>query len=194
MNALTLQWQDAGKQQTQQIYEHQSSKNQGTIRLGRDPLRCDIVLNNPTVSGLHVEIYFDSSERQFFIRNLRSLNPPLIDGERLIQGEIPLKEGSIIYLGQQELKVTTISIPSASSVPATILIPPLPNSQAKLIARPQAQHQNSPTPPAQQQGVYGLQCPKCHKVSSTKHLQVGCPWCGTSLAGAESVLVAPSNP
>lgn len=58
MNALTLQWQDAGQDKTQQIYEQQPSKNYGTILIGRDPLRCDIVLSNPTVSGLHVEIYF----------------------------------------------------------------------------------------------------------------------------------------
>ncbi|MBW4585814.1 FHA domain-containing protein [Aetokthonos hydrillicola Thurmond2011] len=179
MNALTLQWHDAGTEKTQQIYEQQSSKHYGTIRIGRDPLRCDIVLNNPTVSGLHVEIYFDSAEQQFFIRNLRSQNPPLVDGRQLNQGELPLKEGSTICLGQQELRVTAISIPSTSSVPPTVLIPPpLPNRK-----------QN---PIVQQQGVYGLECPKCHKVSSPDYLQVGCPWCGTSLAAAMSVLTPPN--
>lgn len=81
MNSLTLQWQDAGKDNTQKIYEQQPSKNQGTVRIGRDPVRCDIVLNHPTVSGLHIEIYFHSQQQCFVIRNLREQNPHLsMDG------------------------------------------------------------------------------------------------------------------
>ncbi|MFM6005265.1 MAG: FHA domain-containing protein, partial [Sphaerospermopsis kisseleviana] len=34
-----------------------------------------------------------------------------------------------------------------------------------------------------------LDCPKCHKVSPTENLQIGCPWCGTSFAAAVSVLI-----
>ena len=106
MNALTLQWHDAGQNKTQNIYEQQPSKNPGTVRIGRDPLRCDIVVSNPTVSGLHVEIFFHSQQQRFLIRNLRSQNPPLVDGKQLVQGEMPLKEGSVIYLGQMQLQVT----------------------------------------------------------------------------------------
>ena len=58
MNSLTLQWHDAGEEKTQIVYEQQPSKNPGTVRIGRDPKRCDIVLSHPTVSGLHVEIFF----------------------------------------------------------------------------------------------------------------------------------------
>ncbi|MBO3461854.1 FHA domain-containing protein [Aetokthonos hydrillicola Thurmond2011] len=161
MNALTLQWHDAGEDKTQQIYEQQPSKNQGTIRIGRDPYQCDIVLNEPTVSRLHVEIYFHSSEQKFFIRNLRDYNIPLVDGRELIQGEFALTEGSVFYLGQQELKVVAISIPSARSL--------------------------------QQQGVSGLECPKCHEVSPIEYLRASCPWCGTFLSGAFTVLVQPSQ-
>jgi pSer/pThr/pTyr-binding forkhead associated (FHA) protein len=211
MNALTLQWDDAGQQKTQIIHEHISSKNHGAIRIGRDPLKCDIVLNHPTVSGLHVEIYFHTQQQRFFMRNLRSPNPPLVDGRQLVQGETALYEGSVIFLGQQELKVIAVSIPGASSVPATILLPPQAqvNPQpAKPVAQPkqnphpstpEAQqagvaqgHHNHPPAPLQQ-GVYGLKCSKCQKVSSSEYLQVGCPWCGTSLAAAMSVLVAPNQ-
>ena len=199
MNALTLQWHDAGKEKTQKIYEQQPSKNHGTVRIGRDPLRCDIVLSHPTVSGLHVEIYFHSSAQRFFIRNLREQNPPLVDGKQLLGGEFALSEGSIIYLGQQELKVTAVSIPAAYTVPETILAPPQPQAVNPQRVTPIAQHHpqlqvlhhNHPqTPPVQPQGVYGLECPRCHKVSSAEYLQVGCPWCGTSLAAAVSVLVS----
>ena len=198
MNSLTLQWYDPDqlKVQVHKIYEQQSSKNVGTFRIGRDPLRCDLVLGNPTVSGLHVEIFFDSQKQGFFIRNLRQSNPPLVDGKQLFEDKLPLFKGSTIYLGQQELKVATVSIPKASSVPPTVLAPPAaPNSQPvtpPLSIKPQpTQHHHHSTP--NEQPLYGLQCPKCSRVSSLEHLQVGCPWCGTSLAAALSVLVAPSD-
>jgi pSer/pThr/pTyr-binding forkhead associated (FHA) protein len=193
MNALTLQWQDSGQNRTQQIYEQQPSKNPGTIRIGRDPFRCDIVLTNPTVSGLHVEIFFHPQQQNFYIRNLRSPNPPLVDGQQLIQGEQPLNQESIIHLGQVKLQVTAITI---NTIPATILAPPQPSiANIQPITPPIRQqltpppiHHRHPTP----QGMYGLECPKCHRVSSLENIQVGCPWCGTSLAAAVSVLVAPN--
>ncbi len=188
MNALTLQWHDAGQNKTHQIYEQQPSKNSGTVRIGRNPQLCDIVVSDPTVSGLHVEIFFHTQHQRFYLRNLRHQNPPFIDQQKLIQGEAPLREGMSIYLGQMELKVTAILI---NTIPPTILSPPPP---------PQVVNSHPPTPPAHQhylqpspQGVYGLQCPKCHKVSPPENLQVGCPWCGTSLAAAVSVLVAKGN-
>lgn len=180
MNALTLQWHDAGQDKTQNIYENQPSKNPYTVRIGRDPLRCDILLSNPTVSGLHVEIFFHNQQKCFYIRNLRSPNPPLVDGQQLIQGEMPLHEGSTIYLGQAKLQVTHINI---FNIPATILTPP----------QPLVNHSHPQQLPVQPQGIYGLQCPKCHKVSPPENLQIGCPWCGTSLAAAASVLVTPNH-
>jgi predicted component of type VI protein secretion system len=191
MNALTLQWYDAGQQKTQKIYENGPSKNPGTFRIGRDPLRCDIVLSHPTVSGLHIEIYFQLQQQSFVVRNLREQNPPVVDGRQLVQGEVPLKQGSILYLGQQELRVIGVSIPAASSVPPTILSTPQPQVPNSPHASPVPPRHHPPKPPVQQ-GVYGLQCPKCHKVSSPEHLQIGCPWCGTSLAAAISVLTPPS--
>lgn len=216
MNVLTLQWQDAGQIKIQKIHEKQPSKNPGTIRVGRDPVRCDIVLSHPTVSGLHVEIFFNAQQQRFLMKNLREQNPPLVDGQKLVQGEIPLREGSIIYLGQQLLKVTEISVPGGSTVPPTILTPPQPqatNPPPVPVAQPQV-HPNyhQPTPPRQPQpqaahhpvtpavqqqpqpqGVYGLQCPRCKKLSSYKNLLLGCQHCGHSLQDALSVLVPPSH-
>lgn len=181
MNALTLQWYDAGQPKTEKISEYGGIKNPGTVRIGRDPIKCDIVLSHPTVSGLHIEIFFNQQQQHYLVKNLRETNPPLVNGQRLTQGELPLTEGSIIILGQQELKVTTISI---SSVPETVIVIPQPQI-------PVHQYHNHPQPPipSQPQRVYGLECPHCHKVSSTEYLQVGCRWCGTSLAAAVSVLV-----
>lgn len=187
MNALTLQWYDAGQYKTYQISPNNNSKNPGTIRIGRDPLRCDILLSDLTVSGLHVEIFFHPQQQSFFIRNLREQNPPLVNGKQLFQGELPLNEGNIIYLGKMELKVLAVSISASSNIPATILSPPTPPPQ------PQPIYQYSPTPPVQLQKVYGLECPKCHRVSPYEHQHLPCCWCGTSLAAAMSVLVTPGS-
>lgn len=191
MNSLTLQWHDAGEEKTQIIYEQQPSKNPGTVRIGRDPKRCDIVLSHPTVSGLHVEIFFNYQQKRFYIRTLREKNPPLVDGKQLLKGDALLNQGSILCLGQMQLKVINISISQVNSFPATILEPPKPGQNSKPVT-PAARSKPASTAPLLK-GSYGLQCPNCHKVSSIEHIQVGCPWCGTSLAAAVSVLVSPDN-
>ncbi len=192
MNSLTLQWHDANQEQTQIIYEQQPSKNPGTVRIGRDPLRCDIVLSHPTVSGLHVEIFFNSQEKRFYIRSLREKNPPLVDGNQLVRGDALLNQGSIICLGQMQLKVINISIPQVNSFPATILEPPKPSQNSQPVTPAPPLKSPSSTVPLPK-SAYSLQCPNCHKLSSIEHIEVGCPWCGTSLAAAISVLVAPDS-
>lgn len=172
MNEITLEWQEISKVRKEIISDQQISKNPGTVRLGRDPVKSDIVLTHPTVSGLHIEIFFNSNGHCFQVRNLRQSNPPVVDGKILIQGEMSLAQGSTICLGQTEIKVVAVSL-AGSSVPATILIPP-----------------NSGTTNNQ---VYGLKCPKCDRISPFEQLDLGCPWCGTSLAAASSVLITPNS-
>ncbi|MEG4590044.1 FHA domain-containing protein, partial [Microcoleus sp. MOSTC5] len=79
------------------------------------------VLSNPTVSALHIEILFDSQQR-FLVRNLRENNPLYINGQPLSQGEAALHQGSVLRLGEAEVRVTSItqrqypvgSVPSGS--------------------------------------------------------------------------------
>ncbi|OKH37098.1 peptide-binding protein [[Phormidium ambiguum] IAM M-71] len=172
MNEITFEWQEAGHIRKVVIRDQQLSKNPGTVRLGRDPVKSDIVLTHPTVSGLHVEIFFNPSCYCFQVRNLRQSNPPVVDGKILIQGEMTLVQGSTICLGQTEIKVVAVSL-AGSSVPPTILMPPQPGS------------------PGNQ--IYGLKCPKCDRISPFERLDLGCPWCGTSLAAASSVLMSPNT-
>ncbi|MBE9076391.1 FHA domain-containing protein [Romeria aff. gracilis LEGE 07310] len=110
MNELMLQWQEAGQTKTRRLYHQQPSKHPGTIRLGRDPARCDILFHDRSVSGLHVEIYFSPQQQQFYLRNLRQTNPPLIDGQRLSAGEVALRLGTIIRLGKVEAVVDAIQV------------------------------------------------------------------------------------
>jgi ssDNA-binding Zn-finger/Zn-ribbon topoisomerase 1 len=177
MHELTLEWQEVGQLRRETIRYQQPTKYPGTVRLGRDPGLCDVVLSDPTVSGLHVEIFFNPSTQAFALRNLRPTNPPLVDGRQLFQGETPLSQGSIFYLGQVALNVTAVSLIALNrGVPPTILVPP-----------PVLAAVNQSVPDIES---YGLQCPNCRRVSSYDRIDLGCPWCGTSLAAASSVLMA----
>ncbi|WP_413165033.1 FHA domain-containing protein [Capilliphycus salinus ALCB114379] len=173
MNELTLKWIEANQLQIRTLHPQQPSKHPGTIRIGRDPHRCDVVLSHPTVSGLHVEIFFDTTSDQFRVRSLRDSNPPRIDGQLLSSTEATLNPGSHLCLGQVELEVVSISTPTPE-IPPTILLPPNPVYPIK----PQT---TSPQ--------YGLQCPKCDRLTPYEQIDLGCRWCGTSLASAISVVL-----
>ncbi len=108
LNSLTLEWVEDGEVKTHTISDQQHSKSPGKVRIGRDPQACDIILSEPTVSGLHVEIFFHLQKEKFYLRNLRDRNPPIVDGKLLLAGEMPLYDGSGIRLGQQNLTVSAI--------------------------------------------------------------------------------------
>lgn len=178
MNELTLQWTEAGQSHVRTLYEQQATKHPGTVRIGRDPTRCDIVLSHPTVSGLHIEIFFKASTSQFYVRNLRDTNPPIIDGNLLQTGEVLLNLNSHLQLGQQELQVIAISQPEFVIPPTVLLSPDQLLKPISLLQNPLK---------------YGLQCSKCDRIAAYQHLDLGCPWCGTSLAAAISVVLSGEN-
>ena len=123
MNELTLKWIEADRLHTRTLGDQQPSKHPGTIRIGRDPRRCDVIVSHPTVSGLHVEIFFDAISHQFRVRSLRDTNPPRIDGQPLHSDAATLNPGTHLGLGQVELEVVSVSTPTPE-IPKTILISP----------------------------------------------------------------------
>ncbi len=106
---LTLEWVESNDIKTYKITNNQFSKNPGKIRIGRDPQDCDIVLSELTVSALHVEIFFNPEKEKFYLRNLRQKNPPILDGQLLLAGEMSLSTNSVLRLGQQNIKVKDIT-------------------------------------------------------------------------------------
>jgi hypothetical protein len=181
MKELTLVWIESGQSHSFKISQSPSRQDPVNIRIGRDPNRCELVLSHPTVSGLHIEIFFDPLADQFCVRNLRTANPPQIDGHPLISGEMSLKQGSQLMLGQQPLQVMSI-ITSSTTVPPTLLISP---------------HETVPplgSLPSSTPIQYGLRCPHCHHICSFDQLELSCQWCGTTLAAAESIVLSPDNP
>lgn len=167
MSELTLQWSEFGQTKIQVLRDQQPSKQPGKIRLGRDPALCDIVFQERSVSGLHVEIFFQPQAQQFFIRNLRLQNPPLVDGTLLKQGDLPIRAGSRIKLGRVELQITAMTITPPEGPPV------FPKSG----------------PPST--AAYGLQCPQCHHVSaySNDAIKQDCPMCGHSMATSNTVFI-----
>ncbi|MEO0969094.1 MAG: FHA domain-containing serine/threonine-protein kinase [Cyanobacteria bacterium J06639_18] len=124
---LKLGWEESQAEKSCLILENQDSKQPGKIRIGRNSHECDIVLSEPTVSGVHAEIFFHSQKQQFFLRNLRQTNPPVIDGQLLLAGEIPLTEGSCVRLGKQNLKVDAITLKRFPSRPNLFPTQPEPD-------------------------------------------------------------------
>jgi hypothetical protein len=181
MKELTLVWIESGQPHSFKISDFPPSQNLSQTRIGRDPNRCDLVLSDPTVSGLHIEIFFNLESDQFCVRNLRNSNPPQIDGQSLMSGEMTLKPGSQLILGQQPLQVKSI-VNASLTVPPTLLISPdqIPVTAA---IRPDAPENH-----------YGLRCPECSHICSFNQLELSCHWCGTSLAAAESVVLSPDHP
>ncbi len=109
LHELSLEWVENSEIKTYKITNNQLTKTPGKIRIGRDPQDCDIVLSELTVSALHVEIFFNSEKEKFYLRNLRQKNPPVLDGQLLLAGEMPLSVSSILRLGQQNIKVKDIT-------------------------------------------------------------------------------------
>lgn len=161
MNTLTLQWQEGNKYITQHLESQPSSKNPGTTRLGRDPQQCDIVLIPNSVSRLHAEIFFDSQQQVFYIRNLSEKIALRVDDKVLKTREIiSLKTGNMIFLGEQKLEVLNINTAVNINV-----------------------NNNNSTP------IEALQCSKCGKVLPKEKQKQMCDFCGKSLVDAVSVLV-----
>lgn len=110
VHEMTLEWVEEGEHKKQVVVENQASKNPGKVRIGRDAVVCDIVLADPTVSALHAEIFFNNEREKFYLRNLRHRNPPVVDGQLLLAGEIALSPGSSLRLGKQNIKVSSITL------------------------------------------------------------------------------------
>jgi predicted component of type VI protein secretion system len=118
MHKLSLDWVEEGQNHSKAFSSDQIAER--PVRIGRDQSQCDVALkdNTRTVSKLHVEIFFDSQSHRFYLRNLtrdrERPNPAWVDGQKIIEQEIPLKPpGANIQLGKVSLRVK-ILLPAGS--------------------------------------------------------------------------------
>ncbi len=140
MYKLTLEWMEGNQERSQTFTSTSHTKQRGAIRIGRDRDQCDLVLseNERSLSRLHVEIFFNTSTNKFWVRNLTreqllaKRNPVIVDGQKILEEEAPVKVGSQIQLGKILLKIRAIE-----------------QQQPQI---------NQPSP----QPVYGIKCPTGH--------------------------------
>lgn len=162
MTELTLEWVEGGVSRSEQIQPNQPSKHPGTVRIGRDPQKCDIVLSDSSVSGLQAEVYFHSGSQTFYLRSLRETNPPIVNGQPITTGEVPLGTASTVTLGRVVLNIRASAVPGglpptevspSRGVPPTAVSPPVN-------AAPSSYPAPSPAPYYQSQPATGEQGPK----------------------------------
>jgi len=147
---LILEWVEKGRAKTWLIHQ-QLGQMTARVRLGQDPLQCDIVLADPTVSKLHGEIFFDLQRQRFYFWNLDHSGRTIINGLLILaQGEAAvLAQGSSLQLGEVTLKITAMALNPRGTLYRPILVPPqtvlepqpsqpqeTPSTQTKLPAPP----------------------------------------------------------
>lgn len=129
MYKLTLEWEEGDRVRTRTITADDQTIVADAIRIGRsNPQQCDILLYHPdanilmTVSGLHIEIYFDRQQNNFYLRNLtkdrqppKRPNPAIVDGKKIVTKDAPIRLGSQIQLGKMQLRVKALEVPQTNT-------------------------------------------------------------------------------
>ncbi|MBN8564829.1 MULTISPECIES: FHA domain-containing protein [unclassified Leptolyngbya] len=120
MQRLTLEWQEENRNCSQTLSLQDQTKFPRSIRIGRDRDRCDVILQHPdpniarTVSGLHLELFWNDQVQQFYIRNLTRdrtpPNPAIVNGQTVITQEVPIAENCQIKLGKLTLRVKVLDL------------------------------------------------------------------------------------
>lgn len=101
---LTLTWMHNGNHKSHTICSQNRSGSAGRVKLGRNMTQCDVIFADQTVSGVNAEIYFDCQAKNFYLSNLRAINPPFIDHQKIISNA-ELQSGSTLYLGRVPISV-----------------------------------------------------------------------------------------
>jgi len=71
------------------------------ITIGRNPRLSDIVINDPTVSGVHLQI-LQNEKGTYFVNDLDSLNGTTINGQVMPKKELmPLQHNDIVRIGSK---------------------------------------------------------------------------------------------
>ncbi len=162
MTELTLEWVEGGVSRSEQIQPNQPSKNPGTVRIGRDPQKCDIVLSDSSVSGLQAEVYYHVGSQVFYLRSLRDTNPPIVNGQPITTGEVPLGTASTVTLGRVVLKARVVNANAGGIPPTEVSSPGVPPTAvaSPAPAAPPPYPSPSPAPYYQAQPTSGDQGPK----------------------------------
>lgn len=112
MKELILTWNTGTMTRT--LYSAQPGIAHPKLRIGRDPVTCDLVLpsitqEDLTVSKLHVELYFDPTADQFYLRNLKGKsNPPKLYGNWVDDVPVPVDHDGELQLGRRVFQISVV--------------------------------------------------------------------------------------
>lgn len=157
LGGLILEWVEQGRVKTWLIHQ-QLGQTTARVRIGQDPLQCNIVLADPTVSKLHGEIFFDLQRQRFYFWNLDTRRRTIINSLLILaQGEaVVLTQGSSLQLGEVTLKITAMALNSSGTFYRPVLMPsqqqaPQATEHSTQVVGPQPiQPQETPSPQARQ--------------------------------------------
>lgn len=203
MHEIIILWEEKGVTKAETIKEGQPSKNPGTVRLGREPNHCDITFNDPRISRLHAEIFYNNQHSKFYVRNLKASNLLMVDDQLVVKdGEVALNQDSVIYFGKTEVKIIYTNSTNMLTAPTILLPPTASNNNGTVLHSPHISQPIGGVVPAgiSRFGTTHLVCPNLNcsnpdpqRLIPLERLNVGCSWCGTSLADAGSVFLPNNN-
>ena len=85
----------------------------GSLTIGRDRRRCEIVIDDPTVSGHHARLRMNPqagpNPGSFLVEDLRSTNGTFVDAKRVAPGPdkaVPLPVGATLVIGGCRVRLT----------------------------------------------------------------------------------------
>ena len=135
MAKVTLAWTERGERATKTLeISAETNKHPGSIRIGRDPEQCDILLDCGRVSRLHAEISCDLVNRQCHLRNCRDANPIYVDGKPLKTGTAILQTGTTFTLGTQHLEILRVEWPTSPTLVEAPAADPKPAAPPEPVA------------------------------------------------------------
>lgn len=73
-------------------------RTEDELSVGRLPT-CDITLDDPSVSKQHAQLNWDDSARRCTLRDLGSRNGTWIDGQKVHEGDVSLRDGDVVSFG-----------------------------------------------------------------------------------------------
>jgi len=125
MYRITLAWQEKDRIRTRTIADDDYTLYPNKIIVGRgDENECDITLHHldpeiiRTVSLIHLEIFYDQETNKFLGKNLtknrqppKRPNPIIIDGKKIINDIVEIKQNSVLKLGKITMVVRNIELP-----------------------------------------------------------------------------------
>lgn len=125
MYEITFACQIQGKRLSQTI-SFESTKIPGTIKIGRYPSQCDIVVTdaNNHVSRLHAEIIFNINSNIFYLQNATLDKPQpntVFLNSNAVTKEVEIHDGDIIVL--RDVPITVENIQVQIQTPANQTLP-----------------------------------------------------------------------